>query len=296
MAIENNSNLINTICTSSGLKGKELEDLKARLAKLTEAELQAELSKAIAGNFINNDFGLVVERTTTTTTPQLKPTTQAAQARILKEKQCKEVACKIIDDNIIEATKIFQSQHLGTISGAYDNAKDDDNKLKTSNVAKILDYQNAGFTQIIEAKNEKLTRRQYYEENKQRIKDMILTRLNVLKTSSGSSYIDSFRGKYSKEELTEIINTYIEKLCSEASIERLKEIQLQFVSYNQVEEVEALNNLVKNAEDFQENERYITTSLGSEISKTTDTAKQNGIIPTYWNSDEPISFDEVYKL
>ena len=206
MTINNNTNLINQICTFSGLSGKALEELKTRLAKMSEAELQAELTKSIAGNNFAGDMGLVVEKTFTTPQSNItlpKPSAKLTQSVILKEKQCKEVAYQIIDENLREAIEVFDSQHLGSISGAYDSAKDEDNKLKTSNVAKVIGYQQAGLTQIIEAKNKNLTRRQYYEENKQRIKDMILTRLNILKTSTGASYIDSFRGKYSKEKMTE---------------------------------------------------------------------------------------------
>lgn len=298
MEVNNNSNLINQICTVSGLSGKALEDLKTRLAKMSETELQAELTKAIAGNNFTRDMGLVVERTFTL--PQAKPVQPQQyqpQTRILKEKQCKEVACQIIDENLRDAAEVFQSQHLGSISGAYDNAKAENDKLKTSNIAKVIDYQQAGFIQIIEAKNQNLTKRQYYEENKQRIKDMILTRLNVLKTPSGASYIDSFRGKYSKEKMTEIINAYVERLCSDASIEKLKDIQLQFVSYNQVEEAEALSNFVKNAQDFQENWRDTTiNTLGNEGKPRTLKGTDKGIIPSYLDSDKPISFEEVYKL
>lgn len=61
MAVDNN--LINQICIASGLKGKDLEALKARLAKLSDTELQAELTKAIAGKNLTGDMGLVVEKT-----------------------------------------------------------------------------------------------------------------------------------------------------------------------------------------------------------------------------------------
>ena len=63
MTVNNNSDLINQICTASGLQGKNLEALRTRLEKLSEAELQAELTKAIAGNNSTGDMGLVVEKT-----------------------------------------------------------------------------------------------------------------------------------------------------------------------------------------------------------------------------------------
>ena len=64
MTVNNNSDLINQICTASGLQGEDLKALRAYLEKLSEEELQAELTKAIAGNKNSaDDMGLVVEKT-----------------------------------------------------------------------------------------------------------------------------------------------------------------------------------------------------------------------------------------
>ncbi|MBO6181525.1 hypothetical protein J6O86_07555 [bacterium] len=51
MAINNDRSLLEQqILSNSSLKGKELENLKARLATLSEQQLQAELSKSLSGN------------------------------------------------------------------------------------------------------------------------------------------------------------------------------------------------------------------------------------------------------
>ena len=51
VAIENNRSLLEQqILSNSGLKGKELETLKARLATLSEQQLHAELSMSLSGN------------------------------------------------------------------------------------------------------------------------------------------------------------------------------------------------------------------------------------------------------
>ena len=300
MTVNNNSNLINQICIASSLQGKDLDALKTRLGKLSKTELLAELTKTLAGNNYAGDMGLILERTTTIPAlqpVQTQPKPNEAQIQQLKEAQCKEISLQLIDENMRDAFEIFNSQHLGAITEAYDNSKDADDALKSTNVFKVLNYQQAGFIQLIEAKNNNLTKREYYEENKQRIKDIILTRLNVLKTASGVSYIDSFRGNYSQEKMTEIINSYVERICSDASIEDLKKIQQQFVSYNQVEEAQALNNFVKSAKDYNENRKDTTfRPLGGEGKPMTIKDPDKGIIPSYWDSDEPISFEEVYKL
>ena len=298
MALDNNLNLINQIVTASGLRGKDLEALKTRLSKMSEAELQRELSKALSGNNSVGDKGLVLERTGLTQPPeqsitQSKP--QSSQSLVLKEQQSKEVACAIIDENLREAEEVFRSQHLGSISGAYDEAKDENDKLKTSNVAKVLGYQQAGFSQIVNAKNGKLTKREYYEENKQRIKDMILTRLNVFKTPTGITFLEQFRGEYSKDEIVNIVNAYIEQLCSNASMEKLKEMQNQFVSYNQVEEAEALINFINSSKEYHTSKNN-NLHISAEDSLPKIKGPDVGIVPSYWDSAEPISFEEVYKL
>lgn len=135
------NNIVNQICSSSGLKGKDLDALRTRLEKLSEAELQAKLIKPLSGDNQNIEMGLVVEKANSLLTQ--KPVQQkiSTQTSTLKEKQCKEVACQIIDENLREAFEVFNSQHLGSLTKAYDNSKYTDDKLKTSNVAKVIDYQ-----------------------------------------------------------------------------------------------------------------------------------------------------------
>ena len=58
-----NVNLISQIVQSSNLQGSNLEALKARLATMSEAELQAELSKNLNGDKIDYNKGVAVERT-----------------------------------------------------------------------------------------------------------------------------------------------------------------------------------------------------------------------------------------
>lgn len=213
-----------------------------------------------------------------------------------KEKACKETVIGIIDDNISDAEKILSSQYLGSISGAYDNDKDDDDKLKTSNVQKVLDYQKVGEIQIINAKEGNLTRRAYYEENKQRLKDMILTRLTVLKAPSGLSFLDEHRGKYSKEQFTKIISDYIETICNNVEMDKLKDMQKQFVTFSTAEEVGALDNFVNNAINFSKNpNELILDTMGGE-GKPKKIKNPSGIIPSYWDSAELIKFEEVYKI
>ena len=74
------------ICNLYGAQGKDVEALKARLEKMSEAELQAELSKALSGNGnFDQDMGLKLERTTvpqTITKEQEDALLQALTSRV----------------------------------------------------------------------------------------------------------------------------------------------------------------------------------------------------------------------
>ncbi len=241
----------------------------------------------------DNTIGVSVERQSSYQKDVPPPPAQIT----LNETQCKEVAIQIIDENITDAYSIFNSQNLGAITRAYDEYwKNEDDKLATSNVKKVLDYQKAGEIQIIEAKNGNLTRRAYYEENKQRIKEMILTRLNVLKTPTGVSFMDSLRGKFSKKQMTEIIERYIENICNNAEIDKLKEIQKQFVSFSAAEEAQALKNFVDSAKTYEKTSGITLNTLGGEGKPRRIKGPDKGLVPSYWDSAEPITFEEVYKL
>ena len=295
MVSDNNIGLINQICKASGLTGKDLDDLRTRLAGKTESELRSELARVLHMSTPADNMGLQVERTTADKSSQSAISgKQPTKMFNLTEEEAKELSVQMLADNLEEAEAVFRAQHLGAISGTYDNLKNEDDKLKTSNVAKILDYQKAGVTEIIEAKNGKLTKRAYYEENKERLKNMILTRLNVLKTSTGVSFLDSFRGEYSREEMTEIINAYVENLCSNATMAQLKGYQSRFAGTNGLEETKVLGDFVKNAKNFDKTNRE--EKLQPEGDSLSIKAPDKGIIPQDWDSDEPIGFEEVYKF
>ena len=63
MSLDGNIQLINQICAKSGLKGKDLENLRTNLSNLSKQELQAELLKFLVSSDTNNsNKGLQVEQ------------------------------------------------------------------------------------------------------------------------------------------------------------------------------------------------------------------------------------------
>ncbi len=254
----------------------------------TEEKIGEEVDTNIFTNFVNNVFGVNKGEKSGETSSN----TGEVQT-FLEEAACKEIVIDIIDENLSEAYEVLNSQYLGAISGWHDDRKDKNNILKTSNVAKVLDYQNTGIEWMNKAKlapPNGLTRKEYYEGNKQRIKDMIHNRALVLDTNTKFKELKS---KYSEEELAEIIGNYVEQLCSNASIEDLKNIQKNFISFSGAEEIQALENVIDNAVKFNEDKNKPMPA--GEIADI-QINNSNGLIPEYWNSDEPISFEEVYKI
>ena len=120
---------------------------------------------------------------------------------------------------------------------------------------------------------------------------MILTRLYVLKTESGEILIDAFKGNVSKDKMTEIISEYIESICSNASLEDIKDMQQQFVSYSAADEIKALEALVDSAKMY---DNMIPASGNNEL-PLQGVRLNKGLIPEQWDSDELITFEEVYK-
>ena len=281
--------LFNVLKSAAG-DNQVLEDNEIKA--FAKEHIGEEVDTNILATFVNNIFG-TKEKPQTQAMQVAKGYAAQKQQTFLEEAACKEIVIDIIDENLSEAYEILNSQYLGSISGWHDERKDKNDILKTSNVSKVLDYQNAGIEWMNKAKlapPNGLTKKEYYEGNKQRIKDMILTRVLVLDTNTK---FKELKNKYSEEKLAQIIGDYVEQLCSNASIEDLEDIQKQFVSYSGVEEIQALENVVDNAIKFNADKNKPVPYSERPLPKF-DNSK--GIVPEYWNSDEPISFEEVYKI
>ena len=243
--------------------------------------------------FVNNILG-AKEKPQTQDIQNVLANAAQKQQTFLEEAACKEIVIDIIDENLSEAYEILNSQYLGSISGWHDERKDKNDILKTSNVSKVLVYQKAGIEWMNKAKlapPNGLTKKEYYEGNKQRIKEMILTRVLVLDTNAK---FKELKNKYSEVELAIIINDYVEKTFSNVSMEDLKNFQKSFVSCGDIEEQIILEKIINEAIEINKNNNKLVISNHEIPFLKTDSLK--GKIPNEWNTDEPISFEEVYKI
>ncbi len=279
------NNLVNLICVISGVTGTNLETLRTQLLKKDEAELRL----LLAGNYTDMMKGLAVEHFS----PEHPEVNE--QERIMSlnfsEEQAQQAAIDEIQANVDDAYNIYNSQHLGAITGAYDRSKSEDDKLSSKNVWKVIQYQMGGVTALINARDHKLTRREYFEQNSQRIKDMILTRLEVLQTTTGSTMLDSLRGKYSKEQTKQIISDYVDEVLSTATMEEMKNLQKQLVTQSGSVEVLNLTNLTKSAIKLHKDKQNKPEKPKDMMLTEIEMSK----IPIAWDTEEPVSFEEVYK-
>lgn len=105
-----NVNLISQIVQSSNLQGSNLEALKARLATMSEAELQAELSKNLNGDKIDYNKGVAVERTSPESNEQIDNKPNESYT----DEHGNEVSIYKDGDNVIER-KIKSKDEKGNI-------------------------------------------------------------------------------------------------------------------------------------------------------------------------------------
>ena len=306
MADNVKNSLISQICQQSGLSGSSLTALKARLEKLSEAELNAELQRLLTGNIKPDNTGLVVERTTTVSQSNSAPHPNQLGDVSELDKDARDALAKgtsisIISNNLKSANNIFTNKDYGIVRQGYDDLKSEFNIKKSSNVAKVIEYQHLGIALLADAEHNKLTRKEYYLKNKNHLVNLIITRMEVLKNNTEVPLIDIFRGDYSREELKEIIGKYIDTLLLEGYdsknpekiIENIKTLQKDFLKKDLAEEIEALNHIADSAKSYQEQVslQSLRTVEGEPI-----TFANSNTIPIEWNSDEIISFEEVYKL
>lgn len=279
--VDSRLSIINAVCAKFAPRNEEDElALRSRLSKMTDKELQALLS----GNVKSLGKGVIVEQTSVNPKP-LKGVFIAETPHYTDE-QAKDAVISSIQENLNEANRVFSSQHLGIISGYYDGKKDEEDVTSSKNVKNVLEYEQAGVSLLIKARDNNLSRREYFVENSNRLKEMFLTRLRTLKTSSGVSYLDSYRGsKYSRKEFAKIISDYVDDMLKNAKMEDLKDFQRRFVSMSDAQASTNIANAAKAAKQLYELKNKQTPS--GELKNKVNMGSK---IPEYWNSSKPMKF------
>ena len=172
-------NTIQQICMMSGLQGADLEALKSRLAKMSQAELQAELTKALSGEGLKETEGVYFERTI--------PVNQSNKKQISNNKadltleQAQTLSIEYIFENIRNATNVYMNMDHGLVGYGYDQLKNFFNtEFSSKNVYEVLLKEENSANFLLKAQEGALTKREYYELNKSYLKDMLIKRFNQI--------------------------------------------------------------------------------------------------------------------
>ena len=108
---------------------------------------------------------------------QIKPQTlQQAEKPVISAEQAQDFSIEQISQNTQSALNLFlaQQDNQGIVSKGYDEIKNLlKTKLSSTRINKAIDNEITGLNFLSQAKDQTLTKREYYEQNKQRLLEMI---------------------------------------------------------------------------------------------------------------------------
>ena len=225
-------------------------------------------------------------------TPE-KPGTQAqspqtSQVFNLTDDQAQNEIINTIMGDVTNSYVLYQQQDNGVVSKGYDALKTFfDADLSSSNVEEALALQAAGAENLLQARDGAISKREYYLQNKEHLKKMLTRRLYDKDENSGLDFIDRNRGDVTREEFGEFLEDYIQTMIDRIpDMDSLKNVMHGLVT-STPEETEA--NLQKILENAKKDQTPKFMPDGPVIN-----IKSRGI-PIEFDTDEAISFEEVFK-
>ena len=136
--------------------------------------------------------GVAVERSA----DAMPKTKQVSQSVELTEEQAKDLTIQYLSEYVQGAIEIIQRQDGGWVTDGYDSIKEFfDAELSEKNVGEVLNGEIDGIGYLQKAQEGSLSKKEYYESNKLRLKKMILKRVFEKDERSGIDFIDRHRGK-----------------------------------------------------------------------------------------------------
>lgn len=260
VSVDNNSLISQIVSLNPELKKEDLQ-------KLSDTELQAKLAQSLSGDKLGTNTDQLVA---TSSNVGIEPNT----ANLTKE-EAEDSAIQTINDNAEQAQKMIDNQDDGVISKTYDKYKEaTDSELAKSNVQDVVDKQSQTAEFLQEAKDGKLTYKDYLERKR-----------GLLYKSLPD--IDSFTDKQ-KEVFEKCIKTLnpeqINALQYELSTlpkdkDKYKDAKLKFYGlFRNMSMTEQKSNVTVDKTNF----------------KTTKYIQNKEFIPK--NGDRLMTFEEVYQL
>lgn len=216
---------------------------------------------------------------------------KSSDAIKLTDEQAKEEIIKSLSEDLSSSYQIYQSQNNGIVTKGYDYLKKIfDSDLASSNVEEALALQSVGTENLELARKGKLSKREYYLQNKEHLKTMLIRRLFRKNENTGFDFLDRNRGTQSKAQFAKLIEDYIQSMLDNIQdIDSLKKIQYQLINLSEKDMDIKLKSLVKNAKN-----KKLQNPQESNKSLSNAKIKGNGI-PLAFDSSTPITFEEVFR-
>ena len=176
--------------------------------------------------------------------------TQSDYSKItITEEQAQEQVVSTIASDVHSAYLLYQNTHNGVVTKGYDAIKNYfNNELGSSNVEEVLALQNEAVNFLIDAKQGSLTKKEYYLENVDHLKKMIMRRLLVKDENTGINFIDKHRGKLSSKDLERVVRNYLDRYVRElGTLENIKKVQVGLTKFTEEGTNKFLEQFLANA-------------------------------------------------
>lgn len=209
----------------------------------------------------------------------------------LTEEQAQEEVISTISEDTANARTLLMKQDNGHISQLYNKAKElFDSDLSLSNVEEAFMLQEECLENLSKAKEGKLSKREYFLQNREHLKAMMKRRLFRKDENTGLDFLDNNRGKMSKQEFAKLMEDYINEKINEIDrLDSLNKIQHSLLTMG----ASGVNNVLKKYQKAAQNKQITDFSVESKSAKL---PSKTSAIPQKYNTTEPMTFKEVFEI
>lgn len=179
----------------------------------------------------------------------VEPKSQSQSGKISADSQVKENVIQSLRDDTDETLSILASQNNGSVTKVYDSIKEMFNSDTSS--AKVMEAavnQAQGAKYMEQAQQGNLTKGEYIKANKERLKEMMKTRL-CKKDKNGVDYIEKHRQelKMSYSMFEKLMLATIDRMTDDMDINDVKEKMRQLPLSTDAGDNYLMDNIKKNA-------------------------------------------------
>lgn len=209
----------------------------------------------------------------------------------LTEEQAQDEVISTISEDTANARTLLMKQDNGHISQLYNKAKElFDSDLSLSNVEEAFMLQEECLENLSKAKEGKLSKREYFLQNREHLKTMMKRRLFRKDEKTGLDFLDNNRGKMSKQEFAKLMEDYInEEINKIDRLDSLNKIQHSLLTMG----ASGVNNVLKKYQKAAQNKQITDFSVESKSAKL---PSKTSAIPQKYNTTEPMTFKEVFEI